>query len=141
MNTRPYTRKVQYYETDQMAVVHHSNYIRWFEETRVDYMEQVGFGYPEAVACGIDFAVLGVSCEYKSMARFGETVNITMRVTSLTASRMTIAYRVTDSVTGELRVTGESSHCYFHNAKKRPVSLKKELPQVYALFEASMVEA
>ena len=29
---KPYKHKVQYYETDQMAVVHHSNYIRWFEE-------------------------------------------------------------------------------------------------------------
>ena len=40
-----YTHKVQYYETDQMAIVHHSNYIRWFEEARVDFLEKIGFGY------------------------------------------------------------------------------------------------
>ena len=34
----PYDHKVQYYETDGMGIVHHSNYIRWFEEARVDLL-------------------------------------------------------------------------------------------------------
>ena len=34
---------VQYYETDQMAIVHHSNYIRWFESARTAYLSEVGF--------------------------------------------------------------------------------------------------
>lgn len=42
---KPYQHKVQYYETDQMGIVHHSNYIRWFEEARTDYMEKMGMGY------------------------------------------------------------------------------------------------
>ena len=41
----PYEHKVQYYETDGMGIVHHSNYIRWFEEARVDLLEQLGYGY------------------------------------------------------------------------------------------------
>ena len=45
MELRPYQRRVNYYETDQMAIVHHSNYIRWFEEARVDLLQQLGFGY------------------------------------------------------------------------------------------------
>ena len=43
MEYRPYSRRVNYYETDQMAIVHHSNYIRWFEEARLDFLDQVGF--------------------------------------------------------------------------------------------------
>ena len=42
---KPYKHKVQYYETDQMAVVHHSNYIRWFEEARVELLERIGMSY------------------------------------------------------------------------------------------------
>ena len=38
----PYRHKVQYYETDRMGVTHHSNYIRWMEEARVDLLEQIG---------------------------------------------------------------------------------------------------
>ena len=37
-----YTHRVQYYETDQMGIVHHSNYIRWFEEARIDWMRDCG---------------------------------------------------------------------------------------------------
>ncbi len=35
-----YIHRVQYYETDQMAVVHHSNYIRWMEEARVEFLDR-----------------------------------------------------------------------------------------------------
>ena len=55
---KPYSRKANYYETDQMGIIHHSNYIRWFEEARVDFLEQIDFGYNKTVECGIDFVVL-----------------------------------------------------------------------------------
>ena len=42
---KPYKHLVQYYETDQMGIVHHSNYIRWFEEARSYLLEENGFGY------------------------------------------------------------------------------------------------
>ena len=134
METTPYTRKVNYYETDQMGIVHHSNYIRWFEEARVDYMEQIGFGYHKSVEAGIDFAVLSVSCVYKSMIRFGDTVQIYMNLSTMEPFRMTIEYRVVNTVTGELCATGESKHCYYQSFKKRPVSLKKELPELYKIL-------
>ena len=41
---KPYKHLVQYYETDQMGIVHHSNYIRWFEEARSYILEENGFG-------------------------------------------------------------------------------------------------
>ena len=47
-----YDHKVQYYETDGMGIVHHSNYIRWFEEARVDLLEQLGFGYDRIEEAG-----------------------------------------------------------------------------------------
>lgn len=38
-----YTHQAQYYETDQMGIIHHSNYIRWMEEARIAYMDEMGF--------------------------------------------------------------------------------------------------
>ena len=141
MNISPYIRKAQFYETDQMGIIHHSNYIRWFEEARVDYMEQIGYGYEQATTTGIDFAVLGVTCDYKSMVRFGDTVKIYMDVSEFTALKMTVKYKVVDAKSDEIRATGESRHCYYHREKKRPVSLKKELPKLYDLFtEIASVE-
>ena len=45
-----YEHVVQYYETDRMDCVHHSNYIRWFEEARTYLMDQGGFGYAQMEA-------------------------------------------------------------------------------------------
>ena len=42
IKVKPYEHNVKYYETDQMGIVHHSNYIRWFESARIDYMDQMG---------------------------------------------------------------------------------------------------
>ena len=54
----PYEHKVQYYETDGMGIVHHSNYIRWFEEARVDLLEQLGFGYNRIEEAGYSASVM-----------------------------------------------------------------------------------
>ena len=53
MIRRVYEHKVQYYETDQMGIVHHSNYIRWFEEARVDVLDQIGIGYKKMEEAGV----------------------------------------------------------------------------------------
>ena len=63
--------KVQYYETDQMGVVHHSNYIRWFEEARAEWMEAVGLPYARLEAEGIASPVLSVACAYRRPVRYG----------------------------------------------------------------------
>ncbi|WP_438432931.1 acyl-CoA thioesterase [Gorillibacterium sp. sgz500922] len=140
MEIQPYERKAWYHETDQMGIIHHSNYIRWFEEARVDFMDKIGFGYERVTVTGIDLAVTGVSCEYKSMVRFGDRVRIECRVTELSPARLSVGYRITDAATGELRTTGETRHCYFDNAKRRPVSLKKAVPELYDLFAACLEE-
>lgn len=61
---KAYQHKVQYYETDQMGIVHHSNYIRWFEEARTDYMERLGIGYEKMEEQGILSPVLSVTADY-----------------------------------------------------------------------------
>ena len=43
-----YTRRAQYHETDQMGIIHHSNYVKWMEETRIRFLEEMGVDYPEA---------------------------------------------------------------------------------------------
>ncbi len=53
MALHAYEHKTQYYETDQMGIIHHSNYIRWFEEARTDLLRQMGISYEELEAQGI----------------------------------------------------------------------------------------
>lgn len=123
-----YQHKVQYYETDRMDCVHHSNYIRWFEEARTWLMGEEGFGYPQLEALGIVSPVLKAQAEYHTMTRFGETVVIETQVDSYTGTRIAFSYQVRDKATGVLRCQGRTSHCFLKEDTGRPVSLKKAAP-------------
>ena len=129
-----YEHKVQYYETDQMKVVHHSNYIRWFEECRVDLMQNYGLSYAHMEKEGIICPVLSVSCQYIAMTRFGETVEVIPKVESFNGIRLKISYTVREKETKEIRCTGESSHCFLDESG-RPVNLKKKSPEFYGMYE------
>ncbi|MCI8631908.1 MAG: acyl-CoA thioesterase [Lachnospiraceae bacterium] len=135
---KPYQHKVHYYETDQMSIVHHSNYIRWFEEARCDILEQLGIGYAKLEAQGIMIPVLSISCEYKTMTRFGDTVHIFGRILYYDGVRLKMGYEVKDAATGELRCMGESSHCFLHAGG--PISLKRKYSQIDTLFRNYLCE-
>ena len=71
-----FERKVNYYETDRMGVVHHSNYIRFLEEARCSWLEQIGMSYSLLEENGITIPVLGVNCTYKQHVTFEDTIQI-----------------------------------------------------------------
>lgn len=133
MKTEIYEHKTQYYETDQMGIIHHSNYIRWFEEARVELMEQAGMGYGAMEKQGIISPVLSVHCEYKSMCRFGETVQILTHLKKYDGIRMTLEYTILDKETGQVRCVGESRHCFLTRDGK-PVSLKRNYIEMDKMF-------
>lgn len=130
-----YEHQAQYYETDQMGIIHHSNYIRWFEESRTNLLDQLGFGYDQMEKLGIIVPVLAITCTYKSMVRYNDRVYIIPKIEGFNGIRLTISYQIRDKTTGELRTTGESKHCFL-DKNNRPVSLKKKQPEMFALFNA-----
>ena len=71
-----YQHKVQYYETDKMGITHHSNYIRWMEEARVDYMAQLGYPYDRLEREGIGSPVLEAHCNYKHSTTYPDVIKI-----------------------------------------------------------------
>lgn len=132
-NLRPYIRQAKYYETDQMAVIHHSNYIRWFEEARVDFLEQIGLGYDKIEAAGLYSPVLGVTCKYISSVHFNETVMIKTVLKSFNGIKMKIEYQVLDAQTKQLKAAGSSDHCFVSNDFEL-VSLKKDYKNMYDIL-------
>jgi len=125
-----YEHVVQYYETDQMGVVHHSNYIRWFEEARSYVFDKVGLGCREMEEIGIISPVVGVSAKYKTMAKYYDTVIVEMALTDFTGVRFKVKYTVKDKKTGEVRCTGNSEHCFI-NPEGRILSLKRDRADLY----------
>lgn len=123
-----YTHKVQYYETDRMQVTHHSNYIRFMEEARVDYLSRIGWDYKRMEAEGVISPVVEISCKYRKTTTFEDVIRVEIFVKDVSAVRLTLGYRMTSG--DELVFTAESSHCFL-NKDGRPMHLKKELPGFY----------
>jgi len=132
---RSYRHKVQYYETDQMQLVHHSNYIRWFEEARTDFMEQVGLPYQAMEEQGILCPVIEMSAKYMRMVKFGDTVRIRSKIEVYNGIKLILSYQVISTETKLIHCTGESQHCFLSN-KGKPIFLKKEQPAVHEIFAA-----
>ena len=132
-----YIHQAQYYETDPMGFIHHSNYIRWREESRIAYMDEMDFPYSAVEEAGIISPVLAVECEYKSMTHFGDRVVIEVKLTSFNGIKYALSYVMKDEKTGEVRAIGTSRHCYL-NKNGRPVTIKKELPALYEKMKEAM---
>ncbi len=129
-----FERTALYYETDQMKIVHHSNYIRWFEEARIAYMNSAGLPYSKMEELGVMIPVLGVDCEYKKPVRFDQKVLIYVKITEFTGVKLVIEYEVRDRETGDLHITGHSKHCFVKADSFRPVRLSKDYPEMAEIF-------
>lgn len=134
---KAYLHKTQYYETDQMGIIHHSNYIRWFEEARIDFLEQMGYGYLRLEEEGIYSPVLEVQCTYKSRIKFGDVVEIQIILKESTPYRFTVAYQFYDRNTGSLRAYGETRHCYI-NKEGLPISIKRTNLEFFQLLSQQL---
>lgn len=131
---KDYIHKVHYYETDKMGVTHHSNYIRWMEEARVDFLDQIGYGYAKMEEAGIISPVIGVECEYKRTTTFDNEICIRPEIESFNGVKLVIRYTMTNVATGELVCHGKSKHCFLSKDGK-PLSMRKEFPEVDAALK------
>lgn len=136
-NVKPYERKVAYYETDQMGIVHHSNYIRWLEEARLHYLESLGLNYAQMESDGIVIPVLSAQCTYRKSFTYGDTFKIYLRVIKFNGVKMDFEYEIYSDKDDDLHSTGYTSHCFLTEDMK-PMSLKLKHPELYALLYAEL---
>lgn len=134
-----YLRTPHYYETDQMRIVHHSNYIRWFEEARIHYLDSIGMSFAAQEATGIVCPVLTVDASYQKMVRFGDNLEILTRLSLYNGLRYGFSYEVRNADTGELCCTGTSTHCFL-NTEGRPLRVKREYPAMHQALTKCLEE-
>ena len=135
----PYIHKVRYYETDKMGITHHSNYVRWMEEARIDYLDRIGLSLKALEAAGIASPVVSIECEYKAPTTFDDSVAICVEVKEFRGVKLVLGYTMTNADDGTTVMLGESAHC-FVNRDGRPIALKKQFPELDAVLK-SMVSA
>lgn len=138
MKIKPYTRKVNYYETDRMHIVHHSNYIRYFEEARLDAMEQIDCDCMKLENMNLIIPVVDVYAKYLKSLGCGDEFAVYTKMTYFNGVKMKFEYEIRFSKDNEIACTGSSTHC-FVNENHRPISIKRTHPDIYEKF-ASLVE-
>lgn len=85
---------VRYYETDGQGIVHHSNYLRYFELARIEMLNAVGYDYAKIEASGVLLVVAKATVRYKYPARYGDTLRIHIRTERAFGARIDHTYTV-----------------------------------------------
>lgn len=128
---KEYVHKVKYYECDRMGITHHSNYIRFMEEARVDLLDQLGYGFEKMEADGVVSPVVEVNCTYRKTTTFQDEISIEVKLVKVTSLKFSFAY--TGRKDGEVVFVGESTHCLMENG--RPVKLMDRYPSLFKVSE------
>lgn len=109
--------EVRYAETDQMGVVHHANYVIWFELARTRLCSQSGFHYADIERLGYLLMVTGVEVRYHRPARYGEVVQVACWCERMASRGLRFAYEAHRG--GERLVTGATDHIWIESATGR----------------------
>lgn len=123
-----YQHTVQYYETDKMGIVHHSNYIRWMEEARIDFLSQIGWDYKVMEDSGIISPVTSVESKYRCNTEFGDVISVEVGVEEFKGIRLKLRYvmKKGDIVVNE----ATSEHCFL-DTEGKILNMKKVKPEFY----------
>ncbi|MBO6114135.1 MAG: acyl-CoA thioesterase [Lachnospiraceae bacterium] len=127
-----YKHIVQYYETDKMGIVHHSNYIRWMEEARVDFLSQIGWDFARLEELGIASPVTALDCKYKTSCTFSDEVYITVRIEEFKGVRLKLYYEMKNK-DDKVLCEAHSEHCFLSMDGKL-LRLQKEYPEFYKVL-------
>ena len=124
---------VRYYETDQMGIVHHSNYIRYFECGRMAMLDEVGLPMHKIEDTGIMLPIISVECRYKYPARLGDRLRIVTWFNELPRARFTVMSEVYNQ-DGQLLVEGSVSMGFIDSATRLPIRCPKTLSDLFEQY-------
>jgi len=112
-----YSRPVQFHETDVMGVVHHVNYLKYFEEARVAWLTWSGMRETHFPFCDRMLAVLSSQVFHDGACRFGDHIEIRLQVRVLRL-KIEFQYVITKTPSGETVARGSTLHVLVDNQLK-----------------------
>ena len=119
-----FTLTVRYAETDAQGVVHHSNYLVWFEEGRSEYLRQIGLNYTGFERAGFYIVVAQAETRYRAPAYYEDFLTVETTLEQMRGKMMKFSYRVIRG--DEVLAEGKTTHIVL-NAERKPTSLPAEL--------------
>lgn len=128
--------RVRYAETDKMGIVHHSNYLIWFEAGRSDLCRARGFSYKEMEERDDALMVVAESyVRYKSPAFYEDILHIRTRVAEVRSRSIRFIYEVYRPADNAVIAEGETLHVVTDKTKK-----VKLIPESYKILLTSTTE-
>ena len=115
--------RVHYYETDQMGVVHHANYFRWFELGRVEYLRALGVTLGALTDDGILFPITEINAKFLSPAHYDDLVEIETTAVELTKVKLVFDYKILLAGSDKILVTGHSQNVFTDAASGKIIRL------------------
>lgn len=110
------TYRVNFFDTDAMAVVHHANYIKWFEIGRVDFLRKAGITLTEMMDDGYVFPITNVRAKYISAGHYDDILSIKTLPVALTKAKMEFNYEIIRNKDNTLLVKGYTQNVFTHKA-------------------------
>ena len=130
-----FERTINYYETDKMGIVHHSNYIRFLEEARCAWLDSIDFNMAKVESLGLRIPTIEVHCKYKTGVTNDDKIIIELMVEEFNGVRMKIKYKIVNAANDALVMEAYTEHC-FTNVEGRPINVKRFNEEVYDKFNS-----
>ncbi len=122
--------EVRYAETDQMGVVHHANYLVWFELARTRLCRESGFHYADIERLGYLLMVTGAELRYRRGAHYGDTVGVVCWLERMSSRGLRFAYEVRRG--DDLLAEGATEHLWVDKASGKPCRTPEALREPFA---------
>jgi acyl-CoA thioester hydrolase len=100
--------RIYYEDTDCGGVVYYANYLKYFERARTHYLEERGLSVADLKNKGVQFMVVRAEVDYRSPARYGETLLVETRLADVNKASLTFAHVVRERESRRLVVEGSA---------------------------------
>lgn len=128
--THEHFLEVRYYETDQMGIVHHSNYIRYFECGRTALLKDIGLPMEKIEQASVMLPVISVECHYKYPAKLGDTLRVVSIMDEIPRAKLVIKSEIYNE-SGKLLCNGEVGIGFIDATTRRPIRCPKDLAELF----------
>jgi acyl-CoA thioester hydrolase len=123
---------VRYAETDQMGIVHHSNYYVYFETAREDFIAGAGISYKDMEDSGIMMPIVETQCRYAEGAKYPDRLIIETMIEELSPAKVALQYNVIRETDGKILSRGKTVQAFVDRNSFRIINLKKKYPEIWA---------
>jgi acyl-CoA thioester hydrolase len=127
--------KVRYAETDQMGIVHHSNYYVYFEAAREDFILGSGISYKDIEAAGIMFPLVETQCRYNEGAKYADELLVEITLSELTPAKVELQYSVLRKHDKKQLAKGKTVQAFVDKNTFKIINLKRKYPDIWDKLE------